>query len=141
MLISDKSYKMTFNGSAPVDMRFSLQQKSNVQQPNEYMVINIQYPVRNAAVSIFVNDVKKNPLLLSDESTNFTTTDCGANRYFKENSTISFLVTNSPTCEVRTKLVSSIMIVTTLSSDLQAFLDNGGIAKFKTQVALFLNIL
>lgn len=142
MLLTGKSYNISFKDSAPTDLRFSLQQKSNVTNTAEYVVVNITYPVNNSAVSVFVNDVKKVPMLASDQSTPIQTnpSDCGAHKYYRENGTISFLVTNSPTCEVRVKLLSAVIVSTTLNTEVVSFLTGGGLARFKTRVAEFLNV-
>lgn len=123
MLVTGERYQLSFNGQAPSDMRFSMQQKSNVSAgASDFVVINMTYQISNIAARVSVSELKRDPLLASGSSTTadyFST--CGANKYFQQNGTLSFVVTDSPTCEVRVKLVSSVSVSTTIASHISIF--------------------
>jgi len=143
LLITGKVYELTFSAQPPGDMRLQLQQKTNIASTTtDYVVLNITYKIPNVALRVSISEVKQNPLLTSDTSTSaadFYST-CGANKYFQQNGTLSVVVTSSPTCEVRVKIVSSIIASTTIATDLSSFEANGGTTSFITAVAKFLNI-
>ncbi len=123
MLVTGERYQLSFNGQAPSDMRFSMQQKSNVSAgASDFVVINMTYQISNIAARVSVSELKRDPLLASGSSTTadyFST--CGANKYFQQNGTLSFVVTDNPTCEVRVKLVSSVSVSTTIASHISIF--------------------
>lgn len=134
---------MTFNGQPPGDMRLSLQQKTDsLTATSDFVVLNITYTIPNVAVRVTVDEAKMQPLIASDltTSTSDFSTTCGANKYFQDNGTISFVVTNNPTCEVRVKLVSSVIVSMTLATDKTSFETNGGTDVLRKSIATFLNI-
>lgn len=143
LLVSGQMYQMTFSGQPPGDMRLQLQKKTDSGvNSSDYVVLNITYKIANVALRVSINELKMDPILTSDTSAataDFFTT-CGANKYYQQNGTLSVVITGGAGCDVRVKLVSSIIASTTISTDLSSFEANGGVNNFRSSVAKFLNV-
>lgn len=85
MLITGKRYQLSFANQPPSDLRFSIQQKSNITSTLESVVLDMTYQVTNVAARVSVSEFKQQPFLASDGSTSVGDylSTCGANKYFK----------------------------------------------------------
>lgn len=133
-------YNMSFNSQPPSDMRFQLQKKTLDGNSTDWVVIYIYYPIANF-IAVSVNKAVIEPILsTSNEAVDNRTSICGANKYFSDNSTISFVVTGGKNCQVRLSVTNNIQISTKIQTTVQEFFNKGGVTKYVDRMCAFLNI-
>jgi hypothetical protein len=133
-----RSYNLSFTGRPPSDMTFRLQNRSLTNTSSDWVSVWIWFPV-SSSISVLVNQTAKVDPILSNSAEDVSNRSnvCGANKYFKSNNTIAFVV-NSRNCEVRIRVSSSLSVVTTLATNLKDFEANGGVNKFIEKMSSFL---
>jgi hypothetical protein len=134
-------YNMTFSAQPPSDMRFQIARRTLAGNNSDWIAVRIYYPVANAIV-VTVNGSAPSVTLLSTDSSDVTDymTVCGANKYFYENGTISFIVTGDMNCQVRVTLTSNVQVTSRLMVPIDQFYSNGGVATFIDMMCAYLNI-
>ena len=133
-------YNMSFNSQPPSDMRFQIQKRHQRGDNTEWLSISIYYPIANF-IAVSVNKQTIQPILASSNETLENRSDiCGANKFFYENGTISFIVTGALDCQVRLSVTNNIQVSARIQTTVQEFFNKGGVTKFVDRMCAFLNI-
>ena len=132
-------YNMSFASQPPSDMRFQLQKINKTGDASQWISVYIYYPIANY-IAVSVNKQVIQPILASsNETVENRSGVCGANKYFSDNSTISFVVTGGD-CQVRLSVTNNIQVSARIQTTVQEFFNKGGVTKFVDRMCAFLNI-
>jgi hypothetical protein len=138
-----ETYNMTFESQPPSDMRFQIQERAYPDGVNsDWVIVRIYYPVSNM-IEVLNYGVVVKPNTVIDgvyKDLNTQTNMCGANNFFYENGTISFVVTGDHSCQVRLRLTSYVQVSATFIISVSEFYENDGETSFLTNICAFLKI-
>lgn len=111
-------------------------------------VFRLHYPKPNS-IRLRLGNTILDPILLTDVNNtasapkeNLNLSKCGSHIYFYTNYTISFVVTEEPTCIVQIELTESVQLTTHFSMDINDFFNsNSTITNFINNLCALLNIV
>lgn len=142
-----QSYNMTFMSEPPQKLQVMLQRRTPQGSLNS-SVFRLHYPKPNS-IRLRLGDTILDPILLTDVNNtasapreNLNLSKCGSHIYFYTNYTISFVVTEEPTCIVQIELTESVQLTTHFSMDINDFFNsNSTITNFINNLCALLNIV
>ena len=106
----------------------------------DFVIVKLKYDVPNS-IQVLVNGKIISPYVLSENVDLFSKTDiCGANNFNPDNRTVEFVVNRKSDCIVRVRYVDSVKVNMRLSTTLEEFYQNNGVASFIDKMTSFLGI-
>lgn len=145
----NNTYNMTFVSEPPHKIAFQLQTRNpNGGNSNNWINFRLHYPRPNS-IRLLLNNQIIDPILLTDvnhttsglrESLNFS--ECGSHAYLFTNYTISFVMTEDPSCYVTVELTASIQLTTHFAMNISDFFNNNStVTNFINSLCALLNIV
>jgi len=147
IVVSNKTYNMSFISNPPAKLQLQIQKKSPQGNNSNYVIVSIYYPVPNMIRVVYKNAFVDPILLTNFNNTtpgfarNLNTSQCGSNMYNYLNSTISFVVTEGYDCVFSVEVADTIQLSTQVAMSISAFFaSNSTITNFINNLCAFLNI-
>jgi hypothetical protein len=107
---------------------------------SDFVIVKMKYEVSNS-IQVLVDGKIISPYVLSENVDLFTKTNiCGANNFNPDNRTIEFVVNRNPNCMVRVRYIDSVKVNMRLTTTLEEFYQNNGVASFIDKMTSFLGI-
>lgn len=107
---------------------------------SDFVIVKMKYEVPNS-IQVLVDGKIISPYVLSDNVDLFSKTSiCGANIFNPDNRTIEFVVNRSPKCIVRVRYIDAVKVNMRLTTTLEEFYQNNGVASFIDKMTAFLGI-
>jgi hypothetical protein len=106
----------------------------------DFVIVKIKYEVPNS-IQVLVDGKIIAPYVLSENVDLFLKTNiCGANNFNPDNRTIEFVVNRNPNCIVRVRYIDAVKVNMRLTTTLEEFYQNNGVASFIDKLTSFLGI-